>query len=133
VLVTGPATKQKSKNLWVPSAVQPSKMVKSSRPKERRFQMRQYELILIIQPDLDEEVTKGVIDRVQSMITDNGGQILKTDLWGSKQLAYEIQDFRDGYYVYMEVEFSPEFGTEFKQNLRYVEPIIRYMLTRADE
>jgi small subunit ribosomal protein S6 len=133
VLVTGPTTKQKSKNLWVPSVAQPSKMVKSSRPKERRFQMRQYELILIIQPDLDEEATKGVIDRVQGMITDKGGQILKTDLWGSKQLAYEIQDFRDGYYVYMEVEFSPEFGTEFKQNLRYVEPVIRYMLTRADE
>jgi small subunit ribosomal protein S6 len=95
--------------------------------------MRQYELILIIQPDLDEEATKGVIDRVQSMITANSGQILKTDLWGSKQLAYEIQDFRDGYYVYMEVEFSPEFGTEFTQNLRYVEPVIRYMLTRTDE
>lgn len=95
--------------------------------------MRQYELILIIQPDLDEEATKGIIDRVQSMITENGGQILKTDLWGSKQLAYEIQDFRDGYYVFMEVEFNPEFGTEFKQNLRYVEPVIRYMLTRTDE
>ena len=95
--------------------------------------MRQYELILIIQPDLDEEATKGVIERVQSMITDNGGQILKTDLWGSKQLAYEIQDFRDGYYVYMEVEFTPEFGSELKQNLRYVEPVIRYMLTRSDE
>jgi small subunit ribosomal protein S6 len=133
VLVKGSAIKQKSKNLWVPSAAHPSKMAKSSRPKERRFQMRQYELILIIQPDLDEEATKGVIDRVQSMITDNGGQILKTDLWGSKQLAYEIQDFRDGYYVFMEVEFSPEFGSEFKQNLRYVEPVIRYMLTRADE
>jgi len=95
--------------------------------------MRQYELILIIQPDLDEDENKGVIDRVQSMVTANGGQILKTDLWGLKQLAYEIQDFRDGYYVYMEVEFSPEFGTEFKQNLRYVEPVIRHMLTRIDE
>ena len=95
--------------------------------------MRQYELILIIQPDLDEDETKGVIDRVQSMVTANGGQILKTDLWGLKQLAYEIQDFRDGYYVYMEVEFSPEFGTEIKQNLRYVEPVIRHMLTRIDE
>jgi small subunit ribosomal protein S6 len=133
VLVKGPAFKQKPNYLRVPSAAQPPKMVKSSRPKERRFQMRQYELILIIQPDLDEDETKGVIDRVQSMVTANGGQILKTDLWGSKQLAYEIQDFRDGYYVYMEVEFSPEFGTEFKQNLRYVEPVIRHMLTRIDE
>jgi small subunit ribosomal protein S6 len=95
--------------------------------------MRQYELILIVQPDLDEETTQGVIERVQNMITDNSGEILKTDLWGSKQLAYEIKDFREGYYVYMEVQFPPEFGTELKQNLRYIEPIIRYLLTKIDQ
>jgi len=108
-------------------------MVKSSNPEERRFQMRQYELILIVQPDLDEEATDSVIDRVKDMITNNDGQILKTDIWGSRRLAYEIQDFREGYYVYMDVEFAPEFGTELKQNLRYVEPVIRYMLTKKED
>jgi small subunit ribosomal protein S6 len=82
---------------------------------------------------MDEEASTGVIERVKSFITDNGGEILKTDLWGSKQLAYEIQDYRDGYYVYMEVELNPEFGTELKQNLRYIEPVIRYILTKKDE
>jgi small subunit ribosomal protein S6 len=95
--------------------------------------MRQYELILIIQPDLDEEATNELIDRVKAMITTQGGEILKTDLWGLKSLAYEIQDFRQGFYVYMEVEFDPQFGTELKQSLRYIEPIIRYMLTRKDD
>jgi small subunit ribosomal protein S6 len=94
--------------------------------------MRQYELILIFQPDLDEEVTNGVIDRITSMITDNGGEILKTDFWGSRQLAYEIQDFREGLYVYMDVKFMPELGNTLKQSLRYIEPIIRYMLTKTD-
>lgn len=93
--------------------------------------MRQYELILIVQPDLDEEATNAVIDRVKDMITASG-QILKTDVWGSKRLAYEIQDFREGYYVYMDVEFAPEFGTELKQNLRYIEPIIRYLLIKKE-
>ena len=95
--------------------------------------MRQYELILIVQPDLDEEATDGVIDRVKNMITDNGGEIQKIDIWGSKQLAYEINDFRDGFYVYMDIAFKPQFGTELKQNLRYVEPVIRYMLTKKDD
>ena len=95
--------------------------------------MRQYELILIIQPDLDEEATNEQIDRVKAMITTQGGEILKSDLWGLKSLAYEIQDFREGYYVYMEVKFNPQFGSELKQNLRYIEPIIRYSLTRKDE
>jgi small subunit ribosomal protein S6 len=108
-------------------------MVKGNKPKERRFQMRQYELIIIVQPDLDEETTHGVIDRVKSMITDNGGEILKTDIWGTRQLAYEIQNFRDGFYVYMEVEFAPEYGAELKQTLRYVEPVIRYLLTKKSE
>lgn len=95
--------------------------------------MRQYELVLIIQPDLDEETMHGVIDRVKSMITDHDGQILKTDIWGSKPLAYTIQKFRDGFYVYIEAEFAPEFGTELKQSLRYIEPIIRYSLLKKED
>jgi len=95
--------------------------------------MRQYELITIIQPDLDEESTNGVIERIQSMITDNGGEIINTELWGPKQLAYTILNFREGYYVYMDVKFEPEFGTELKQNLRYIETVIRYLLTKKND
>lgn len=95
--------------------------------------MRQYELVLIVQPDLDEEATTAVIDRVKALITSNGGEIEKEDIWGSRQLAYEIKDFREGYYVYMEVKFAPEFGVEFEQTMRYIEPIIRYMVTRKEE
>jgi small subunit ribosomal protein S6 len=98
----------------------------------KEFQMRQYELILIVQPELDEETTNGVVDRVKTMITQNGGEILNEEVWGSKALAYEINDFREGFYVYMDVAFMPEFGTELKQSLRYIEPIIRYMLTKKD-
>ena len=94
--------------------------------------MRQYELILVVQPDLDEDATTGVIDRVKNMITENNGQITKTDLWGSKALAYEIRDFREGYYVYMEVELTPEYVTELKQSLKYVEPMLRYIITKKD-
>jgi len=92
--------------------------------------MRQYELILIVQPDLDEETTNDVIDRAKKMITDNGGEIIKTDLWGSKQLAYEIKDFKEGYYVYMDVELTPDYVAEFKNSIRYVESVIRYMITK---
>ena len=95
--------------------------------------MRQYELIIIVQPDLDEESTTGVIDRVKSLITDNGGEIVKTELWGSRQLAYAIQNFREGFYVYMDVKFAPEFGVELKQSLRYIESVIRYMLTTKND
>jgi len=94
--------------------------------------MRQYELILIVQPDLDEEATDAVITRVKSLITDNSGEILKTDLWGSKQLAYEIRDFREGFYAYMEISIDPEFVTELNHSIKYIEPIIRHMITKID-
>ena len=97
---------------------------------ERRIQMRQYELILIVQPDLDEDVTKGVIDRVSNLITDNGGEVLKMDLWGSKKLAYEIKDFREGFYVYMDVQLEPSFCSEFNTSMSYIEPIIRHALKK---
>ncbi len=95
--------------------------------------MRQYELVLIIQPDLDENTTTDVVDRVKGFINNHDGEIEKTDIWGARQLAYPIKNYREGFYVYMEVKFEPEFGTELKQNLRYIEPVIRYMLTRKDE
>jgi len=94
--------------------------------------MRQYELILIVQPDLDEEANDAVITRVKSLITDNNGEILKTDLWGSKQLAYEIRDFREGFYVYMEINIEPELVAELTHSIKYIEPIIRHMITKID-
>ncbi len=94
--------------------------------------MRNYELILILQPDLEDETRSGVIERINTMITESGGEIIKTDIWGTRQLAYEIEDFREGFYVYMEVSLSPASSTEFLQNLRYIEPIIRYMLMKEE-
>ncbi len=95
--------------------------------------MRQYELIVIVQPDLDETTLSGVIERVKEMITGNEGEILKEEIWGSRRMAYAIKNFREGYYVYMEVSFAPEFGAELKQNLRYVEPVLRYMLVKKED
>lgn len=94
--------------------------------------MRQYELILVVQPDLEEDNITAVIDRVKNMITDKSGEVLKTDVWGSKQLAYEIRDFREGFYVYMEIEMTPESGAELIQSIKYIEPVIRYMLTKKE-
>jgi small subunit ribosomal protein S6 len=130
---TGRGTAKKPKFNRFLSTAQPSTMAKGSKPEERRFQMRQYELIFIVQPDLDEETTQGIVDRVNSLITDNGGKVLKTDLWGTKSLAYEIQNFRDGYYVFMEVEMEPEYGSQLTQTLRYIEPIIRHIIVKKDD
>jgi small subunit ribosomal protein S6 len=88
--------------------------------------MRNYEVVLIIHPDLDENALKSLLDRVQGWITDSGGTIDKMDMWGKRRMAYYIRKQREGQYVYLETQFAPAFSAELDRNLRFLEPIMRY-------
>ena len=88
--------------------------------------MRNYEVVLIIHPDLDENALKSLLDRVQGWITDSGGTIDKMDMWGKRRMAYYIRKQREGQYVYLETQFAPTFSAELDRNLRFLEPIMRY-------
>jgi small subunit ribosomal protein S6 len=90
--------------------------------------MRNYEVIFIVHPDLDENALKGVIDRVQSWITDAGGSVDKVDQWGKRRMAYPIRKQREGQYVYIESQFAPTFSAELERNLRFLEPVIRFSI-----
>lgn len=90
--------------------------------------MRNYEVVLIVQPDLDETAMKGVVDRVQSWIQDAGGSVDKVDQWGKRRLAYSIRKLREGQYVYIEAQFAPTFSSELERNLRFLEPVIRHSI-----
>lgn len=90
--------------------------------------MHSYEVIIIIHPDLDENGFKGVVERVQGWITNAGGNVVKTDLWGKRRLAYSIRKQREGQYVYIEADFAPSFTAELERNLRLSEPVIRYSI-----
>lgn len=90
--------------------------------------MRNYEVILIVHPDLDENAMKGVLDRVQGWITTAGGSIDNVDNWGKRRLAYSIRKQREGQYVYIESQFAPTFSAELERNLRLLEPIMRFSI-----
>jgi small subunit ribosomal protein S6 len=90
--------------------------------------MRNYEVIIIVHPDLDETALKGVSDRVQSWIQDSGGSIEKVDQWGKRRLAYSIRKQREGQYVYFETQFAPTFSAELERNLRFLEPVMRFSI-----
>ena len=91
--------------------------------------MRNYEVIFIVHPDLDENALSGIIDRVKSWITDAGGAIDKVDIWGRRRLAYAIRKQREGQYVFLQAQMAPAFGAELDRNLRFLEPVIRYSIT----
>jgi small subunit ribosomal protein S6 len=90
--------------------------------------MRNYEVIYIVHPDLDENGLKGINDRVQAWITESGGSIAKLDLWGKRRMAYSIKKQREGQYVYVEAQFDPKFSAELERNLRFLEPVMRFSI-----
>jgi len=94
--------------------------------------MRKYELVCVIHPDLDEAALNGVLEKVKGWIGEAGGIIDKIDMWGRKRLAYSIKKQREGQYVLFNVSM-PTTGTKaLDQNLRFLEPVIRYMITVVD-
>ena len=94
--------------------------------------MRKYELVCIVHPDLDEAAFNGVVEKVKGWINDATGTIDKIDVWGRKRLAYTIKKQREGQYVLFNISLEPTATTALDQNLRFLEPIIRYMITAVE-
>ena len=93
--------------------------------------MRKYELICVIQPDLDETAFNGVLEKVKGWISESGGTIDLVEVWGRRKLAYLIKKHREGQYVMLNMTMNPSATFDLERNLRYQEPIIRHMLSVA--
>jgi len=91
--------------------------------------MRNYELVCIVQPDLDETAFNEAVEKVKGWITDAGGKVDKTDVWGKRKLAYLIQKQREGQYVLLNITLPAEATKELERNIRFLEPVMRHMLT----
>jgi small subunit ribosomal protein S6 len=94
--------------------------------------MRNYDLVCIIHPDLDEAAFTGAVDKVKAWVADAGGSIAKVDLWGRRRMAYAIRKQREGQYVYFQVNMDPKSSAELDRNLRFFEPVMRFMLIAQD-
>ncbi len=94
--------------------------------------MNQYEVLYVIVPELDEEANRAVQEKFAKIITDNGGEITKTDVWGKRRLAYAIDYKTEGFYVLAEFNANPELPRELERNLRNDERVMRYMVTRKE-
>ena len=91
--------------------------------------MRKYELVCLIQPDLDEAAFNGVLDRVKGWVAESGGNVDKVDIWGKRKLAYPIRKQREGNYVLFNLSLDTKSTAGLEQNLRYTETVMRHMLT----
>ena len=94
--------------------------------------MRRYELMLVIRPDVPDDRSQAVIDRVTRQITAGGGQIVKVAPWGRRRLAYPIDRFREGSYHIVLFAAPSALLTELEHSLLITEEVIRHLVTRDE-
>lgn len=92
--------------------------------------MRNYEMMYILNPIVadQEETLVSAIEKVNSLVTGNGGEIVNEDRWGKRRFQYEINKIREGYYVVLKFKLNPESLDELNRVLKLNEDIVRYLL-----
>jgi len=93
---------------------------------------RDYELGLILNPEVSEEEIRTLLGRIEQIVANYGGQIVKVNQWGRRRLAYPIERHRDGYYIFIDSILTPETVAEIERTLRVSEIVLRYMMKRRD-
>ena len=95
--------------------------------------LRNYEIMYIVKPTLDEDTIDAVAKRVDDIIVSIGGEVEKTDKRGRKRLAYEVKDFKDGFYVLVDFKADPAQITEMERLLKLNDDVIRHLIVRREE
>jgi small subunit ribosomal protein S6 len=94
---------------------------------------RTYELVYIVTPDATEEQIASIHEQVEQTTKKMGGSLVKTDNWGRRKLAYEIQHQKEGVYILETIEGSGELMRELDRRLKVMDQVIRQLIVRIDE
>jgi small subunit ribosomal protein S6 len=94
--------------------------------------LRRYETIFILRPDLGESVQKDAIRRFESIVRASAGEIIETDEWGFRELAYHIKGERRGFYVRFDYGGNGATMNEIERNLKLSDSVLRYLSVLVD-
>ncbi|NLL74195.1 MAG: 30S ribosomal protein S6 [Erysipelothrix sp.] len=94
--------------------------------------MRKYELMYIVKPSLDDEARTVVIEKLHTILTDNGATLENVNEWGLRELAYEINDLTKGYYVVVNFTSDETALNEFDRLARINNDVMRHMIVRLE-
>ena len=95
--------------------------------------MRDYELVLVLHPRLDNEQARQVVERVHRTIEERGGTITEREEWGIRRLAYPIQHLNEGNYFLTRFRLDAQRAREVEEAIRMREEVLRHLLVRLDE
>jgi len=94
--------------------------------------VRDYELMVVLDPNLDDAAIDALNTRIQTLSTQRGGTIDNVDTWGRRRLAYPIGRYRDGVYILYRLQLPPNAAAEIERALKLTESVIRHLLVRAE-
>jgi len=95
--------------------------------------VRRYETIFILRPDLGEPQIAETIKRFEGIVASGGGEIVETDNWGSRELAYRIKGERRGVYIRLDYVAPGPTMNEVERNLKITDAAIRYLSVMVDD
>ena len=94
--------------------------------------MRTYEALYIVSPEVDDDGIQTVTQEVESLITKQNGNIVRSEIWGKRKLAYTVQKHTEGQYVLMRFECEPEFISRLESHFKLAENVIRDLVVHLD-
>lgn len=90
--------------------------------------MRSYELSYILKPDLEEEILAETTEKFSNLITSSGGEIIAVDNWGKRKLAFEIEKFKEGVYIFVRFRADNPTLKELDRTLKISDVVLRNMI-----
>lgn len=94
--------------------------------------MKAYELLFFVNPSISDEARAGVMKRIDTTITTDGGVVDGVEEWGKRKLAYAIDKLTEGEYTLINFQAEPESIAELDRVLRITTDVVRFMIVRRD-
>jgi len=91
---------------------------------------RRYEVMLIVDPRLEDSSIQQAVDRYLGVVRERGGEVTKVDQWGRRKFAYEMHHLHEGYYVVAECDAEPQAMDELGRVLRLADELVRHKIVR---
>jgi len=92
-----------------------------------------YECVFIVRPDISSQYVDDVTEQMSGIVSENGGQIVNSESWGIRSLAYRIKKNRKGHYILLNIDAPPQALEELKRNMVINEDIIRHLVIRVEQ
>ncbi|MCI8491182.1 MAG: 30S ribosomal protein S6 [Lachnospiraceae bacterium] len=95
--------------------------------------MNKYELALVVNAKIEDDVRTATVEKAKEYITRFGGTVTEVEDWGKKRLAYEVQKMREGFYYFIQFDAEADVPAQVEQHVRIMDNVLRFLCVRKDE